>query len=38
MPKDTEEDVAELLSYGCRGFLSNDIYEIDRILRKLGAR
>ena len=38
LPKESEDEVAELLSYGCRGFLSNDIYEIDRILKKLGAR
>ena len=38
LPTDTEEDVAELLSYGCRGFLSNNIYEIERILKKLGVR
>ena len=34
----SDADVEELLSYGCRGFLSNDIYEIERILKKLGAR
>ena len=38
LPRESEEDVEELLSYGCRGFLSNDIYEIDRILKKLGVR
>ena len=35
---DDEESYREVLSYGCKMFTSTDIYEADRILRKLGVR
>jgi len=36
--KDTEEIYSAAIELGCRMFTSNDIYEADRVMRKLGVR
>lgn len=36
--KDTEEIYRAAIELGCRMFTSNDIYEADRVMRKLGVR